>query len=198
PFSLSRSEVSAMPFKPPIPEPMRTPVRSCLSCVSAFQPASSRACVAAAMEKMMKSSTLRWSLGSIQSSALNMPSARDPRGTKQPIWQERSETSNSSMRRAPLRPASRRDQLASMPHPSGVTRPSPVMTTRRSMLTPELYCCCSVARPRIRAQREARSARASGGVGMLLEKLHGVTDRLDLLGRVVGDLAAELLLERHH
>ena len=33
---------------------------------------------------------------------------------------------------------------------------------------------------------------------MLLEELDGVADRLDLLGGIVGDLAAELLLERHH
>ena len=33
---------------------------------------------------------------------------------------------------------------------------------------------------------------------MLFEELHGVADGLDLLGGIVGDLAAELLLERHH
>ena len=38
-----------MPDRPPMPEPIRTPVRSCFSCVSAFQPESSSACVAAAM-----------------------------------------------------------------------------------------------------------------------------------------------------
>ena len=134
PFSFSSSAVSAMPFRPPMPEPISTPLRSCFSCVSAFQPASSSACVAAAMAKMMKSSTLRCSLGSIQSSGLNLPSAWGPRGTKQPIWQVRSATSNSSMRRAPLLPASSRDQLGSTPDPSGVTRPSPVMTTRRNIL----------------------------------------------------------------
>ena len=40
PFSFSSSEVSAMPDRPPMPEPIRTPVRSCFSCVSAFQPES--------------------------------------------------------------------------------------------------------------------------------------------------------------
>ncbi len=37
PFSLSRMDVSAMPDRPPMPEPMRTPVRSCFSGVSSFQ-----------------------------------------------------------------------------------------------------------------------------------------------------------------
>src|SRR5690606_29123145 len=77
------------------------------------------------------SSTLRCSFGSIQSLGLKVPFEPSPRGTKQAIWQDRSETSNSSTRRAPLCPARRRDQVASTPHPSGVTRPTPVMTTRR-------------------------------------------------------------------
>src|SRR5215510_13612809 len=101
---------------------------------------------------MIKSSTLRCSFGSIQSSGLNLPSDRAPRGMKHATWQLRSLTSNSSMRRAPLSPAIRRRQLASTPQPSGVTRPSPVITTRRG---------------------------------------------IDIL-RIVGDLAAELLLEGHH
>ena len=38
PFSLSRIDVSAMPDSPPIPEPIRTPARSCVSGVSNFRP----------------------------------------------------------------------------------------------------------------------------------------------------------------
>src|SRR5215468_11465801 len=87
---------------------------------------------------IIKASTLRCSLGSIQSSGLNLPSLNGPRGTKQPIWQARSSTGNSSMRRAPLLPAISRDQLASTPQPSGVTSPRPVMTTRRNIWDPEL------------------------------------------------------------
>ena len=49
PLSFSRSEVSAMPLSPPIPEPMSTPVRSCFSGVSAFHSASRRARSAAPM-----------------------------------------------------------------------------------------------------------------------------------------------------
>ena len=35
PFSFSRIAVSAMPGRPPMPEPMSTPARSCFSAVSA-------------------------------------------------------------------------------------------------------------------------------------------------------------------
>ena len=81
---------------------------------------------------MMKSSTLRCSLGSIQSSAIELAVGRAPRGTTQAIWQARSATSKSlDAARAALPPAISRDQLASTPQPSGVTSPSPVTTTRR-------------------------------------------------------------------
>ena len=60
-----------------------------------------------------------------------------PRGTKLAIWQERSDASNASMRRAPLFPSSNRFHDASTPQPKGVTRPRPVTTTRR-MLGPRL------------------------------------------------------------
>ncbi len=41
---------------------------------------------AAAIPKMMKSSTLRWSFGSIHWSGLKVPSLPSPRGTAQAIW----------------------------------------------------------------------------------------------------------------
>src|SRR5262245_54210790 len=43
-----------------------------------------------------------------------------------------------------------------------------------------------------------RELSPSGGAGVLLEELDGVADGQDVLGRVIGDLAAELLLEGHH
>jgi len=39
---------------------------------------------------------------------------------------------------------------------------------------------------------------ASGGAGVLLEKLDRIADGQDVLGSIVRDLAPELLLERHH
>ena len=56
-----------------MPEPIITPVRSRSSSLSGCQPASSTACAAAAIAKMMNSSMRRWSLGGTQSSALNRP-----------------------------------------------------------------------------------------------------------------------------
>src|SRR5262245_13035399 len=78
----------------------------------------------------------------------------------------------------PLRPASKADQLASVPTPSGDTIPIPVMTTRRSTLTPD-------------ASRSASS-------GVALDVFDGVGDGGDLLRILVADLYLEGLLERHH
>ena len=63
--------------------------------------------------------------------------------------------------------------------------------------------CDAQALSSARRRRSSRSLAvegptASGGAGVLLEELDGVADGLDLLGGIVGDLAAELLLERHH
>ena len=70
PFSLMRSAPSAIPSSPPMPDPIMTPVRSRDSSSVGFQPESSTAWTEAAIAKRMKGSTLRWSLGGIQSSAL--------------------------------------------------------------------------------------------------------------------------------
>src|SRR5687768_12183473 len=146
---------------------------------------------------MMKSSTLRCSFGSIQSSGLKVPSEPSPRGTKQATWQEISETSNSSTRRAPLLPASSRDQPASTPLASGVTSPSPVITTRRMSLSAR-FCCwaCRTARPDVSAQ-PASETNPLLGAGLLGEELHGIADGLNLLGGIVRNLASELFLESH-
>src|SRR5262249_22594821 len=82
------------------------------------------------MAKMMKSSTLRCSLGSIQWSGLKLPFEPSPRGTWQAIFAGKSATSKVSMRLAPLSPLMRRCQVGSTPQASGVTMPSPVTTTR--------------------------------------------------------------------
>src|SRR6516162_4030833 len=79
---------------------------------------------------MMKGSTLRWSLGDIQSSALKWPDAVSPRGTCAAILHGRSETSKLWMERMPDSPLIRRSQLGLTPQPRGVTMPIPVTTTR--------------------------------------------------------------------
>src|SRR5690606_21708664 len=93
----------------------------------------------------------------------------------------RSSVSKVSTLRPALRPESNCFQPCSTPTPKGETSPMPVMTTRRMSIP---------ARP------ELRRGRASGG--RLVDVLDGVADRQDGLGRIVGDLDAELFLERHH
>src|SRR5690606_3314892 len=81
------------------------------------------------------------------------------------------------MRAAPLLPARRLAQTASWPTPRGLTIPSPVTTTRR------------------RLAMAPSATRLRGGLG---QELDCVTKGLDGLGGVVGNLDAELFLERHH
>src|SRR5919106_317819 len=132
----------------------------------------------------MNRSFLRASLGAITSSIRKAPSA-SPVGTSPAILAGRSSTSNRSIRLIPLWPPIRRRQLASTPQPSGVTIPIPVTTTRLDDILSLRAFFASGAR------REARSA-------MLFDVVDGVLDGQDLFGGLVRNLAAELLLERHH
>src|SRR3972149_7953370 len=72
-------------------------------------------------------------------------------------------------------PASRADQNSSAVLPTGVTAPTPVMTTRR------LSTACSGPVPLL----------------VLFDVIDGVPDGHDLLRVLVGDLEVELLLEGH-
>jgi hypothetical protein len=51
--------------------------------------------------------------------------------TSPPIWLGNGAGSKALMRRMPLRPSSKACQYVGAPRPRGVTRPSPVITTRR-------------------------------------------------------------------
>src|SRR6185312_14329945 len=119
---------------------------------------------------MMKSSMRLCSLGSTHWSGLNVPFAPSPRGTWQAIFVARSSVLNLVIGLAPDFPARRADQLSSTPHASGVTKPSPVTTTRR------------IGR--------------KSGVGFV-DILDRVADRHDGFRRVVGNLDAEFFFERH-
>src|SRR5256885_9416095 len=85
--------------------------------------------------------------------------------------------SNFVMVAMPDLPASRLDQPSATVLPTGLTRPSPVTTTRRRLMRILLSCS-----------------------GLLV--LHGVVDRQlhrrDLLGFLVGDFDLELVFECHH
>src|SRR6185503_18843787 len=98
------------------------------------------------------------------------------------------EASNSVIGPAPLRPASSADQVVSRSLPTGVTRPIPVMTTRRMAM---LYR----TRPGLACPWRATARRL---FRMGLDVVRRVLDRLDLLGVLLGDRDLELLLEREH
>src|SRR5438874_8923207 len=201
PRSFNSNAVSAMPDRPPIPEPIRVPVAHLSSSVEGCQSASSSAWRAAAIAKMMKSSTLRCSFGSIHWSGLKVPSLPSPRGITQAIRLARSATSNVSIFLAPLLPSMIRAHVVSTPQPSGVTMPSPVTTTRLMSKTPARN-----QRPKTRnrgtvRQRPVRLCLYPPGTSafrVLLEKLRGVADSQNRLCGVVGNLAAELFFKCHH
>src|SRR6476660_5451195 len=85
------------------------------------------------------------------------------------------DASNLVIRLTPLQPALRACQLASVPIPSDDTRPMPVTTTRRVLVMSLLFGLC-----------------------VRLDVLDGFLHAGDFLGILVGNLDAELLLERHH
>src|SRR6266481_2776927 len=201
PRSLRSSAVSAMPDRPPIPEPIMVPVAQRSSSVAGCQSASSSACLAALIAKMMKSSTLRWSFGSIHWSGLKLPSPPSPRGITQAIRLVRSETSNVSIFLAPLSLLRMRFQVGSTPHPSGDTMPRPVTTTRLISSTPARFSRPTTrnrwtVRPRPVRLRQYR-AQASA-LRVLLEKFYGVADGQDGLRRIVRNLATKFFFKCHH
>src|SRR5262245_34774554 len=180
PRSFSVRAFSAMPSMPPMPEPIITPVALRSPSVSGFHPASRSASSAAAMPYRMKSPILRSSLGSRNASGLKVPSLPSPRGITWAILHGRSSTSNSVILRAALLPERRFFHPCSTPTPNGESRPMPVTTTRL------------IAGSRVPIGWE----KASGG--SLVDVLHGIADRENCLGRIIRDLDAEFLFERHH
>src|SRR6185503_18345293 len=200
PRSFRRIAVSAMPFRPPMPEPIMVPVAQRSSSLEGCQSASSSAWRAAAIAKMMKSSTLRCSFGSIHWSGLKVPSLPSPRGITQAIWLARSATSNVSIFLAPLSPLRIRFHVVSTPQPSGVTMPSPVTTTRLMSNSNRGLRTTTRNRGTVR-QRPVRLCLYPPGTSafrVLLEKLGGVADGQNRLGGVIGDFATELFFKCHH
>src|SRR4051794_22389077 len=101
---------------------------------------------------------------------------------------------------APDLPAINASQKLSVSFPSGDTAPIPVTTTLiGSLLTYSRSLRDGYDATAIRRARSLRStARGSRRGRVLLQVRHGVTDGLHLVGVLVGDVEAELLLERHH
>src|SRR6202789_1306382 len=201
PRSLSSNAVSAMPERPPIPEPIMVPVAQRSSSVAGCQSASSSAWRAAHIAKMMKSSTLRWSFGSIHWSGLKVPLLPSPRGTTQAIRLVRSETSKVSIFLAPLSLLRMRFQVGSTPQPSGDTMPRPVTTTRPISRTPAQHSRPTTrsrwtARPRPVRLRQHRAGTSAFRV--LFEKFRSVTDGQNRLRGIVWNLTTEFFLKSHH
>src|ERR1700722_9464372 len=150
---------------------------------------------------MMKSSTLRWSFGSIHWSGLKVPLLPSPRGTTQAIRLVRSETSKVSIFLAPLSLLRMRFQVGSTPQPSGDTMPRPVTTTRLISSTPARNSRPTTrnrwtARPRPVRLRQA--PRGASAFRVLFEKFCGVADGQNRLRGIIGNFTTEFFFKRHH
>src|ERR1700680_466148 len=201
PRSFRSSAVSAIPDRPPMPEPIMVPLAQRSSSLAGCQVASLSAWRAAHIAKMMKSSTLRWSFGSIHWSGLKVPLLPSPRGTTQAIRLVRSETSNVSIFLAPLSLLRMRLQVVSTPQPSGDTMPRPVTTTRLISTTPTHH-----SRPKTRNRwtvrpRPVRFHQHRAGASafrVLFKKFCGVANGQNRLRGVIGYFATEFFFKRHH
>src|SRR6266567_78105 len=132
----------------------------------------------------MKSSMRRCSLASTHWFGSKLPSDPSPRGTSQATRQPRSSTLNLVLAPAPDCPASRRDHVASTPQASGVTKPNPVMTTRRI----PAYTRESVGKCRNLTRFSTLS---------FLDEFDGIANSDNGFRRVVGNFNAEFLFESH-
>src|SRR4029078_11085440 len=115
--------------------------------------------------------------------------------------QAMSEVSNLVIGPAPLLPSVRRFQVSSTPVAIGEPTPTPV--------TPPLRIkSCSPIRqrggktsgllpPRCNQWPSPRGGNPYPSSGTLFNELDSIADGLDRFGRVIGDLDAELLFERH-
>src|SRR6185437_5929444 len=160
-----------------MPEPIITPVAQRSSSLSGSQPEFSTASEAATIARWMKRSIFFWSLTGIHSARSSLPSALAPWGTCPATLLGRLLVSKDWMAPMPDSPLISRRQTCSAPTPSGLATPIPVTTTRRIVTIP-------------------LGAR-SGGL-LLLDVVDRILHGADLLRRVLGDLDAERLLERHH
>jgi hypothetical protein len=137
-----------MVSRPPMPEPIMTPVAQRSSSESGSQPLSSTASVAATMAYWMKRSIFFWSLIGIHSETVSLPSHFSPSGIWPATLAGRSVTSKLWMAVMPDSPLINRFQTCSTPKPRGQAMPMPVITTRRMVA---ILACLS--RPESRSGR---------------------------------------------
>jgi hypothetical protein len=117
--------------RPPMPEPIITPVRQRCSSSSGIQPASCTASSAATSASWMKRSIFFMSLTGIHSARSSLPSVLGPSGTWPATLEGSWLTSKDWIAPRPDSPAVMRFQTCSTPRPSGQAIPMPVTTTRR-------------------------------------------------------------------
>src|SRR5436190_6201634 len=151
--------------RPPIPVENRTPVRAWSTEGS---PASAQASLAAAMAKCTARSVRRISFG-----PRCAPGSKS--GSSPPIWTGRSEGSIRDSLRTPLLPASSPSQKSSIPMPTGVTGPRPVITTLR--------------------RGGATAGPAGSAIQLGGDEVDRLADRFHALHLLLGDGDAEFLLQ---
>src|SRR5436190_12435091 len=150
---------------------------------------------------MMNGSTWRWTLWSTRLLG-SKPYSWSAGFTSQAMRHFWSDASKRVIFPAPLLDARMFAQVVSTSAPSGVTRPSPVTTTRRIVhsirsnanglprdgkpFVPPLF------------RRKGEAANWLRSALVLVDKVDRVLDGRDLLGSIVGDFDTEFLFERHH
>src|SRR5690606_35809175 len=173
---------------PPIPLPMITPIRSRWRRAHwQVRAASGRACWAPARANGANRSVRRTSFRSRYCSGSKPFTSHAKRTSKSSV------TSNCVIGPAPLLPSSKAFHVVGTSLPTGVTSPTPVTTTR---CPHRLRVCIPCLRDR--STRYGRPPPLSLARALvLLQVTDRVADGLELLGLLIRDLDAELLLERH-
>src|SRR5262245_7514417 len=179
---------SAVVSRPPIPEPMKTPIWS-RSTLFKSRPESIRACHAACTPNWAKRSERRASLGEGKAGEASKCF------TSPAICVSKGAGSKCVIRSMPHWPARRFCHKVSTSLPSGVTAPKPVMTTRRSEVSDAI---------KSNGAAWADTSRSCPGkvqwkllAAQVLDVLDHVAHALELLGFLVGYFVAELLFKSH-
>src|SRR5688572_2695547 len=94
----------------------------------------------------------------------------------------------------------RRFQTFSTPTPNGETMPNPVTTTRRMVSLRSIlrFQGCAAGAETAPPSVRSREAKPGSSARLRFDVVDRILDGLDLLGGVIGNLAAELFFERHH
>src|SRR6266498_1363277 len=179
---------SAVVSRPPMPEPMNTPISS-RSAWFKSRPESSNACQAACTPNWAKRSERRASLAEGKAGAgsnpLTSPAMRVSKGAG----------SKWVIRSMPHWPARRFFHMVSISLPSGVTAPNPVRTTLRSGI---LLAIKSNGAAWAETSRSCPGKLQGELLGaQVFDILDHVAHALQFLRFLIGDLMTELLLERH-